>query len=112
MNRFFTRKRNINFLILTVVLLSLFSWFVISIPPNTFLNHILFYSILFGITVSFFLFLFASYKTALVFAGGVVVSFLLRFLHLRHPLYAVLLFICCIAVLRLATKKERGTKKE
>ncbi|MFZ2025453.1 MAG: hypothetical protein WAV51_04165 [Microgenomates group bacterium] len=112
MNRFLTRKRNINFLILTVVLLSLFSWFVISIPASSLLNHIFFYSILFGINFSFFMFLFAKYETAVVFSGGIVLYFILRFLHLRHPLYGILLFICCIAILRLTTKKERETKNE
>jgi len=112
MNRFFARKRNIGFLLLTVVLMTLFSWFVITFPPNTILNNVLFYIILFGISFSFLFFVFAKAKTALVYASGFVLYFLLRFLHLRHPIYGVLLFICCVAVLRLISPKEKQTKIE
>jgi len=109
MKAFLTQKRNIGFLFLTVILLSFFSWFVISIPPTTILSHIFFYLIVFGISFSFLLYVFARIETAIVLACGMTLYFFLRFLQLRHPIYTLVLFICSLAVLRLTNKK--GLKK-
>ncbi len=106
MHGFFARKRNIGFLFLTIALLSLFSWFVVSVPPDTIFSHISLYVIVFGISFFLFLFIFADIWVSSVYAGGIIIYLFLRFLHLRHPLYAVLLFICCIAVVRLISAKK------
>jgi len=112
MNRFLTQKRNVGFLLLTFVLMSLFSWFVITVSPDTILNQIFFYIILFGIFFSLFHFLFANSKTAVICSGGVGIYFFLRFLHLRHPIYGIILLLCCMAALRFAKQKKRETKNE
>lgn len=101
MKRFFHKQRNVGFLFLTVVFLSVFSWFVVTFPPEALFHHLVFYVLLLGLSLTLCLYVFAEIGQSLIISGGVIIYFLLRSFNLRHPLYLFLLFICCVSILRL-----------
>ncbi len=110
MREFFTKKRNIGFLLLAVVFLSILSWFIVSFPPDTFVRFILFYTFLFGLSITLCLYIFADLKQSLIVSGSIVMYFLLRSFNLRHPIYGILLFICCLSILRLFSHSTSSPK--
>lgn len=101
MKRFWEKKRSVGYLLFTVVLLSLFSWFLVSFPPEALFHYVVFYVLLFGLCMTFGMYVFADALPSAVASVGVVIYFLLRSFNLRHPVYGILLVICCLSVLRL-----------
>ncbi|MFH0749990.1 MAG: hypothetical protein V1917_03720 [Candidatus Gottesmanbacteria bacterium] len=106
MKRFFHKKRNIGFLLLAVVLLSIFSWFIVSFSPLAILQYVVFYLLLFGLSITLSMYIFADVRQSLILSVGVVIYLLLRSCNLRHPVYLFLLFVCCVSVLRLFSQPK------
>jgi len=107
MHQFLSHQRNFSHLLISIVLLSAFSWFITTIGPDSIWQYVVFYGLLAGTLFFFLLFLFANLRFAIIVAGSFCVYFLLRSFNLLHPIYGILLLFCAISLVRLwkQTKK-------
>ena len=109
MHTFFTKKRTIGFLINFVIVTCLLAWFINIVMPDTILYQCVFY-ILLGTAVFFLcMYVFADKLIALIAGLGTVFYFFLRFLHLRHPIYLLLVCLCCYSIYHVTATKKPPT---
>lgn len=93
-----SRSRNPWWLIGGIFGVSLLGWFTNSFDPNGRLILLGFFSLIFSTTVVFGLFLLNNVRRSMLLGLGFTTFLLLRYLHLHHPLYLVLLLASLISL--------------
>lgn len=99
------RSRNILWLFVAIVFVSLLAWFTNSFSPQTNTVIIIFFLILAGGVFSLFMYLLKNTRRSFFITVAFLVFLLLRYLHLREYLY-ILLLVATIISLELVYRKR------
>lgn len=85
-------------MLITIFIFSLFAWFINSYSPNGNLQLLLFFTLWFISVYSLIFTIIMKFRLSLIISLGATVYLLLRFWHLTHPLYLILLLLTLISL--------------
>lgn len=105
MPRLHTKMRKRGPLILGIILLLFLIGLVMTVPPDSIIVRILFFVLFFGATFYTAKYGFNQTRRALLLSSGLTLYIFIRFLHLFHWLYLVLICILVVALEVYSGKK-------